>query len=78
VIALNVLITSQYFLFPKSANGAQFEIDKSQFKKAPEFTSDTGFINTATPVKLADMKGNVILVHFWTYTCITVYTLSSK
>jgi hypothetical protein len=56
--------------FAKSANGAQFEIDKPQFKKAPEFTSDVGLINTATPVKLADLEGKVILVHFWIYTCI--------
>jgi thiol-disulfide isomerase/thioredoxin len=77
VIALNVLITSQYFLFPKSANDAQFEVDKSQFKKAPEFTSDTGFINTSTLVKLADMKGKVILVRFRTYTCINcIHTIS--
>ena len=76
VIALNVLITSQYFFFPKSAKGTQFNIDKSQFKKAPEFTSDTGFINTATPVKLADLKGKVVLVHFWTYTRINCIHIS--
>ena len=49
---------------------ARFEIDKSQFKKAPEFTDTTGYINTPTSIKLANQKGKVILVHFWTYTCI--------
>jgi thiol-disulfide isomerase/thioredoxin len=47
----------------------QFKIDKSQFKKAPEFTQITGYINTPGPIKIADLKGKVVLVHFWTYTC---------
>jgi thiol-disulfide isomerase/thioredoxin len=47
-----------------------FMIDKSQFKKAPEFTGITGFVNTPVPIKLSDLKGKVVLVHFWTYTCI--------
>ena len=47
-----------------------FIIDKSQFKKAPEFTGITGLVNTPAPIKLADLKGKVVLVHFWTYTCI--------
>ena len=46
-----------------------FIIDKSQFKKAPEFTGITGFVNTPAHIKLADLKGKVVLVHFWTYNC---------
>ena len=37
---------------------AQFSIDKSQFKKAPEFEKVTGYINTM-PISLADLKGKV-------------------
>ena len=48
---------------------AQFKIDKSQFKRAPDFTKITGYVNTATPIKISDLKGKVVLVHFWTYTC---------
>src|SRR5919108_4692277 len=47
---------------------AQFSIDKSQFKKAPEFDKVTGYINTK-PINLSDLKGNVVLVDFWTYSC---------
>lgn len=49
--------------------GIQFKIDKSQFKKAPEFRKVTGYVNT-DPLKISDLKGKVVLVHFWTYTCI--------
>lgn len=48
---------------------AQFSIDKSQFKKAPDLEKVTGFINTK-PISLADLKGKVVLVDFWTYSCI--------
>ncbi|HEY3526098.1 MAG TPA: redoxin domain-containing protein [Nitrososphaeraceae archaeon] len=47
----------------------QFSIDKSQFKKAPEFDKITGYINTE-PINLSDLKGKVVLVDFWTYSCI--------
>src|ERR687885_537465 len=48
---------------------AQFQIDKSQFKKAPDFAKITGYINTE-PISLKDLKGKVVLVDFWTYSCI--------
>jgi thiol-disulfide isomerase/thioredoxin len=35
----------------------------------PSFTGATGWINTA-PLTPADLRGKVILVQFWTYTCI--------
>ncbi len=58
----NIEDTSKYYT-------TQFKTDKSQFKKAPEFTQVTGYVNT-NPIKLSDLKGKVVLVHFWTYTCI--------
>ena len=54
-------------------NNPQFlQIDKSQFQKAPEFTQIAGYINTAgnTPITLASLKEKVVLVDFWTYSCI--------
>ncbi|HEX7033307.1 MAG TPA: thioredoxin family protein [Nitrososphaera sp.] len=44
-------------------------IDKSQFKLAPELAQISGYINT-DPITLADLKGKVVLVDFWTYSCI--------
>src|SRR6059058_1117752 len=47
------------------------QIDKSQFQKAPEFAQIAGYINTNNaPLTLAGLKGKVVLVDFWTYSCI--------
>ena len=51
-------------------HNAQFKTDNSRFKRAPEFTDITGYLNTNPDLKLTDLKGKVVLVHFWTYTCI--------
>jgi thiol-disulfide isomerase/thioredoxin len=48
-------------------------IDKSQFKKAPEFVQISGYINIPnnnSPITLSSLKGKVVLVYIWTYTCI--------
>jgi thiol-disulfide isomerase/thioredoxin len=39
-------------------------------RAAPAFTSLDGWINTAAPVTLAGLRGKVVLVNFWTYSCI--------
>ena len=56
-----------------SKNGTTIShIDKSQFKKAPDFVKITGYINTeeGQSINLKDLKGKVVLVDFWTYSCI--------
>jgi thiol-disulfide isomerase/thioredoxin len=47
-------------------------IDESQFIKAPEFAQISGYINTPnnSPITLSSLKGKVVLVDFWTYSCI--------
>lgn len=37
---------------------------------APDFTEADGWINTDQPIKIADLKGHVVLLDFWTYCCI--------
>jgi thiol-disulfide isomerase/thioredoxin len=49
------------------------QIDESLFKKAPEFAQIGGYINTPnnnSPITLSSLKGKVVLVYIWTYTCI--------
>jgi thiol-disulfide isomerase/thioredoxin len=45
------------------------QIDKSQFKLAPELTKITSYVNSE-PITLAHLRGKVVLVDFWTYSCI--------
>jgi thiol-disulfide isomerase/thioredoxin len=48
-------------------------IDKSQFQKAPDLTQISGYLNTSNnnqPIHLANYKGKVVLIDFWTYSCI--------
>ena len=54
-------------------NATQFQqIDRTQFMKAPEFAQVSGYLNTPynSPLTLSSLKGKVVLVYVWTYTCI--------
>jgi len=50
-------------------NGKVINIDKSQFKKAKDFSKISEYINTK-PISFDDLKDKVVLVDFWTYSCI--------
>ncbi|MBI5553567.1 MAG: thioredoxin family protein [Candidatus Diapherotrites archaeon] len=46
------------------------EVDKSGFIKAPELSGISGYLNTVPGLTLGSLKGKVVLVDFWTYSCI--------
>jgi len=52
-----------------SIRNVDLPLDKSQLKKAPEFEGITAYI-LSNGTKLSDLKGKVVLVDFWTYSCI--------
>jgi thiol-disulfide isomerase/thioredoxin len=39
-------------------------------RNAPEFTGLDGWMNTNAPISVAGLRGKVLLVNFWTYSCI--------
>lgn len=50
---------------------ARIEKKESQYPKAPELTGITGYLNGAQEgLQISDFKGKVVLIDFWTYTCI--------
>ncbi len=66
VLALAVLLTAAEF-GPCAVHGEEMSVlDHTQ---APEFTGISAWLNSP-PLKMADLKGKVVLVQFWTYSCI--------
>ncbi|MEB2287150.1 MAG: redoxin domain-containing protein [Anaerolineae bacterium] len=37
---------------------------------APDFSADAEWINVSAPVSIADLRGKIVLLDFWTYGCI--------
>ena len=42
-------------------------------RKAPELEGGKGWLNTDAPIKMADLKGKVVLLDFWTFCCINCH-----
>ena len=57
-------------------HNVQYKTDNSEFKRAPEFTDITGYLNTNPHLKLTDLKGKVVLVHFGRIHVLTANILS--
>lgn len=67
--ALNQAAGNSEFVSTVSDDGQRVQVDKSQFRVAPELAGISNYINTEQ-VTLADLRGKVVLVDFWTYSCI--------
>jgi DNA-binding beta-propeller fold protein YncE len=46
------------------------ERDDPNRLRAPELEGGTGWLNTAGPLRLKDLRGKIVLLDFWTYCCI--------
>lgn len=52
-------------------SGAEAALQNGMRKSpAPEFEPGLTWLNTTEPIKLADLKGKIVLLDFWTFCCI--------
>lgn len=60
-VIAGALFLTQFVTPAKAAGDAQ---------AAPDFTGADGWLNTAKPLTIKDLKGQVVVLDFWTYCCI--------
>ncbi|PIN84828.1 MAG: thiol-disulfide isomerase [Candidatus Diapherotrites archaeon CG11_big_fil_rev_8_21_14_0_20_37_9] len=76
LLIIGVAIIGGIFFFQglRADNGGgevqAIKVDKSGFQIAPELQSIEGYINVDESLTLESLKGKVVLLDFWTYSCI--------
>jgi cytochrome c biogenesis protein CcdA/thiol-disulfide isomerase/thioredoxin len=68
----NSIVRQQLDALKKSPGPAMTDLLQSTYGPAPEFVPGGRWFNTPTPegFTMASLKGKVVVVDFWTYTCI--------
>lgn len=67
----NDAVTKQLDSLRKVPGSAQTMVTDATRQQAPEFTGITKWLNTDDkPLTMKGLKGKVVLIDFWTYTCI--------
>ena len=71
LLILLLIIGGIIFYFEMMNTGYEkFDFDERINPEAPDLVGISGYINTEENLKISDLKGKVVLVDFWTYTCI--------
>jgi len=78
IILVAFIVLAIYYLEPSKVNPSSTMTQKStpsslkegKYPLAPELQGLTGYINTQEGLQLKDLRGKVVLVDFWTYSCI--------
>ena len=70
VIVLAIFLLQKSKVSPQAGlDSKKTELKEGTYPKAPDFTGIERWINSE-PLKIEQLKGKVVLVDFWTYTCI--------
>jgi len=69
---LAVCPTGAFWASGQDPKGASTAVDKQLegVVRAPEFPAGLEWLNTPRPLTMADLKGKLVLLDFWTYCCI--------
>jgi len=81
IVVFIFVVSSIYYLESMKAGSAKInsvekedlneELKEGKYSKAPELVGVSGYLNTdGEQIKISDLEGKVVLVDFWTYTCI--------
>jgi len=72
-IVLVVIIVGLFYLqstkIPTSSELISGELKDGIYPQAPELVGISGYLNVED-IKIADLRGKVVIIDFWTYTCI--------
>lgn len=72
-VTVGIILCITFIFLSTSAPSTKNEtpvISKDGFTLAPELTGINGYINTDPSFTLSSLKGKVVLVDFWTFSCI--------
>lgn len=69
IVAAIIYIESQKPDLSKAKPSQENSLEKSNYPRAPDFVGIGRWINSE-PLKIEQLRGKVVLVDFWTYTCI--------
>jgi thiol-disulfide isomerase/thioredoxin/sugar lactone lactonase YvrE len=55
---------------PEDTDTRKKDADERERVAAPELDGGAGWLNTAGPLRLKDLRGKIVVLDFWTYCCI--------
>ena len=70
LVVVIIVVAIFYLEKSKPLTAPWSDSDSNSNLNTPELTGITGYINTEPGLQLAQLHGKVVLIDFWTYTCI--------
>ena len=70
VAVIAALVWSASGVLAQGGEGGDVTFTWAGDVNAPDFPVDSEWINTSAPVRIADLRGKIVLLDFWTYGCI--------
>ncbi len=75
IIAIMLIMGAIYYLEGQKVSndysGESVEIKQGKYATTPELVGISGYLNTdGKEIKISDFRGKVVLIDFWTYSCI--------